>query len=1120
MIMNLSEENAKVFIADIGSLLDSQTAIGERFGNLFKLFYQIVKQLTQVERTVFRNFYARFKFLLANANFSEFERKELDAFRRFVKKAENSTLHEELFISALRMVLLIAEKVYGDEELDSLKNNIPDHTSVSFSALFPIRRYDTVNELKVMVYKWEGEDRHQEDRHFKLSAYDIENLEGEVTIIIRRHQYVDFTYLHSLLAENMILNFKNLSPISGLTKAFETSYHSLITIEPDFLVDATGVGECFNTSGVNSDSFFLGKLVSNLPGAAALKGSLVGYYLDEMIRNPNNFDSELVFKDGQKRNAMKAAQFGSQVMLQMKDEIETEQIAYVLGLVKINCGRKIWIEPTYFSKEYGLQGRIDLLSENPETGSKDIFELKSGSPSNPNFSTAWENHKMQVVCYDLALDSTYGSQRIGTHAVYYSKKSPNNPAPNRNIVSESREKAQALKIRNELVAKLYQLALRDYSTIERIQRSGIPNLPKYSETELKKFKSLYQPGTNASQYYQELVSFTLRELINAKVGGLYSADEERHENGFAGLWLNSLLAKENNYQILYNLKLEEVIEECALIKVSITKDLPHSFRKGDLVVFYPYGESNHDVLNYHILKGAIKDIQLNHLSVSLYNQQTDYSFIHEHEFWAIEPDIFERNYWSSISVLLNVLSCSEEKREILFGQREPVFDENAIDSHPSLTANQNEAVTNAFNAKDYYLLQGPPGTGKTSTFLVAYIREVLNRTTSKIVILAFTNKAVDKICESLREPRTGNPIPYLRFGSQFTKDEHKFSHYAHDGNPDLWRNIIEKHQVHVSTVATFQNRWLLLKEFIDYNQVVIDEASQLTEANLAGVLTLFDKFVLIGDQKQLPAVVTQAEKTCVVENSFLKSIGINDLRVSLFERLFSNAKEKGWSKATGQLTSHYRMHETIADLVAKHYSEALIAERPEQKTAIYYSIENDHPLDLLSERRIAFVETPPEAALKKNSQEAKVAALIVHALIDSKLVQSSEIGIITPFRAQIAQIKKFLRSALLETVSIDTVERYQGDERKIILFSTTIADPRQIRTLENISSTDEDQTDRKLLVSISRASEQFIMLGCSEALTASQEYDHVIHEIIGQGGYFGRAWTDEILNFENQNNAI
>ncbi|MBK9983873.1 MAG: hypothetical protein IPP15_16140 [Saprospiraceae bacterium] len=143
-----------------------------------------------------------------------------------------------------------------------------------------------------------------------------------------------------------------------------------------------------------------------------------------------------------------------------------------------------------------------------------------------------------------------------------------------------------------------------------------------------------------------------------------------------------------------------------------------------------------------------------------------------------------------------------------------------------------------------------------------------------------------------------------------------------------------------------------------------------------------------------------------------------------------------------------------------------------------------------------------------------VAAIIAQTLIMEGVVTPAELGIITPFRAQIAEIKRYLPHELQENedLIIDTVERYQGDERKVIIFSTTVASAVQVRNMQNISLSDPLRTDRKLLVSISRAEEQLIVLGNSSALQAADGYRDMISYMKNHNGYLSREWAEGVIN--------
>ncbi|MBN9383483.1 MAG: ATP-dependent helicase [Chitinophagaceae bacterium] len=1093
----LDSVKAEQYLSELEMIRRSGTNLPARMVALAKLFDRLVKSITSDEKMVFRNFYARFRYLLATLPMRDVEQRNLENFRRLVNEGDTEKMNEKALEQG---VMLMKNLVSLSSGLEVARD--AGFREGHFTRLYPKRNYAKLTDLRLLCSSW-TEMLHKEGRSwFILRAYDLKDLEEEVQIHIRKEEHYDYTAIRSWLKEEAVLHVQHIRSLETGANEYETTFDTLFTLEPDFLTDATDIGECYTFQGANSDLFFLNRLVSDLTGAAALKGSIIGYYLDELVRDPLQ-DKNAIYRAAMKLHAMKAAQLGRKEMLAIHRSIHTEHLPNIEELVRRESRKDIWIEPTYFSTDYGLQGRLDLLCKNEDTRTQDIIELKSGSHPLPNPNRlAFPNHKMQVVCYDMMLESTYGKDRRGFNAVFYSK-CPDSPY--RNLVSEHMEKREVLQVRNEIVEHIYQLAGRDFSVLRRIKDQQVAGLAKFKETILAQFRLFYQPGRIATEYYEEMVAFLLREFINTKVGNQLKEDEEDAPNGFAGLWLDTPQRKEDDFRVIYDLATVEIKEGTGYIRLRITRDMDHAFRKGDLVILYPKIKDEYEALHHHILKGSLDEIHRDSLVVCLNNKQTDYNFIKSYSHWAVEPDIFERNYWSAVSCLFNVLAASPRKKKLLLGHEQPVFVREHTYVGEGLTLIQQTAIQQALDARDYYLLQGPPGTGKTSTFLVNYVREELKVRQRPIVVLAFTNKAVDKICEHFRHPRQGEAVPYLRLGSRHTEDDFLFSRQIQGDNPDDWRKVIDGHKVFVSTVTTFHNNWQLLRQFIPFSEVIVDEASQLTEAVLSSVLALFDKFVLIGDHKQLPAVITQDDRLCSIDSAYLNQLGIRDLRTSLFERLTGNAIDKQWVEAYGQLRDHYRMHESIAALIGRHYRVELKAgAMAQQIQGPVYTLPPDHFLYSYAHHRVLFIETSGDGGPKRNEKEALIAATIAGELVAAGAVAPGDIGIITPFRAQIAAIKEHLKDGLAgnEDLIIDTVERYQGDERKIIIFSTTISDARQIRTIQSVAEDEVSVTDRKLLVSISRAVDQLIILGNSAALERSEMYRELIDGIKVKGGYF------------------
>ena len=112
------------------------------------------------------------------------------------------------------------------------------------------------------------------------------------------------------------------------------------------------------------------------------------------------------------------------------------------------------------------------------------------------------------------------------------------------------------------------------------------------------------------------------------------------------------------------------------------------------------------------------------------------------------------------------------------------------------------------------------------------------------------------------------------------------------------------------------------------------------------------------------------------------------------------------------------------------------------------------------------------------------------------------IGIIAPFRNQGALIRHALAALNMpdytEGISIDTVERYQGSQRDIIIYCTTVTDVAQmeliVETAESLGN-DAIVLDRKLNVALTRARQQLFVIGIPQVLATDDNYRALIDEL-------------------------
>ena len=205
-----------------------------------------------------------------------------------------------------------------------------------------------------------------------------------------------------------------------------------------------------------------------------------------------------------------------------------------------------------------------------------------------------------------------------------------------------------------------------------------------------------------------------------------------------------------------------------------------------------------------------------------------------------------------------------------------------------------------------------------------------------------------------------------------------------------------------------------------------------------------------------------------------------------------------------------RMHPEICDFVnRKFYGGKLAAvPLPHQEETLTMANGQDPWTTFVSHTRIGFFPTMPEEGRlhqKSNPREADTAARIISILrhlhdgISGQL--SRHIGIIVPFRAQIACMRQALAPLCLPDIgelTIDTVERFQGSQRDVIIFSATVCREDQLALLsEPVPAEGGQMMDRKLNVALTRARKQFFLIGDETVLRQCEAYRELL-DFIGE----------------------
>ena len=110
--------------------------------------------------------------------------------------------------------------------------------------------------------------------------------------------------------------------------------------------------------------------------------------------------------------------------------------------------------------------------------------------------------------------------------------------------------------------------------------------------------------------------------------------------------------------------------------------------------------------------------------------------------------------------------------------------------------------------------------------------------------------------------------------------------------------------------------------------------------------------------------------------------------------------------------------------------------------------------------------------------------------------EARTLGIITPYRSQIALIKKEIAALgipALNRIMVDTVERFQGSERDVIIYSCCINSYFQLKFVSNLTEEDGTLIDRKLNVALTRARKQMFVTGVPKYLKSNSLYESLLN---------------------------
>jgi hypothetical protein len=899
---------------------------------------------------------------------------------------------------------------------------------------------------------------------------------------------------------------------------------SFIVLEPDYLLDISSLAECYKDYGSHPANYFLSRLVPIENARPLLLGNIANLFLDEWIyageKEPDytecmkkafrQYPIELAACE-ELRNPQKEKEFAQDCRMHFEHIRETVQKTFLQPGYNLDKNDAV-LEPSYICEALGIQGRLDYMQRDMSS----FIEMKSGKADEYAMQGRLEpkeNNRVQMLLYMAVLEYSMGQERRSMHPYLLYTRYPL-LYPARASWAQVR---RIINLRNCIVASEYGVQLHNHpSFTQRLLAQINPSVlnqkglqgrfwEQYLKPSISRFGERMELLTPLERtYFYTLYNFITKELYTSKSGDVNC--ESRM--GASALWLSTLDEKRDAGEILYDLTIVENHASQAH-KAFIILSIPQyeetflpNFRNGDVVVLYERNNGTDNVTNKMVFKGNIESITDNELRIRLRAAQQNPLVFPENSRYAVEHDTMDTTFRSMYLGLSSFMDANPERRELLLGQRPPRFDMAYEDRIARTTDDFERVALKAEAACDYFLLVGPPGTGKTSRALRRMVEHFYACPSTQVLLLAYTNRAVDEICRSLSAilPQ----VDYIRVGSELSCDarfrKHLLENVLAECNNRREVNIrMADCRIYVGTVASIASKPELFK-LKHFDVAIVDEATQILEPQLLGILCArfkdgrngIGKFILIGDHKQLPAVVLQSNEQSEVHDEGLRRIGLYNLKDSLFERLYRFHLQEEHCRAVDMLCRQGRMHPGVASFPNREFYAGKL-----EALGLPHQLENvDAPVRFIPSER-----DTESVSGKTNRNEARIVAQLaadVYHLYKETFEVNRTLGVITPYRSQIALIRKEIQAlgiSALNEISVDTVERYQGSERDVIIYSFCVNYLYQLKFLPNLTEENGVWIDRKLNVALTRARRQLYITGVPDILNHNLIYRRLIQAI-------------------------
>lgn len=850
-----------------------------------------------------------------------------------------------------------------------------------------------------------------------------------------------------------------------------------ILVHPEVLISATFVasaGECIRRQVLRLRYSALETICSK----ATVKGTLLHEVMQAAL-TANHFDSSSLseFAEAACRllvddmysvglSTNEAMNYVSKFFMAMKvwadqfisPSVKEVEIIPHRQLMEISINRVVDIEDTLWSARFGIKGKVDASLRIRGNSQTLALELKSGKSKH-----IW--HLAQLQLYNLMLEQPHGllaymqlDREVATMTLQV-------------VQSDIKHLEFLVQTRNELA---YHWAnstsppmLVEPGTCKRCFSKEICRLYEtaYPASEIVEnagpiLETPYQLSPVEIKYIRDWESFVDLEFSSETNSfWTYTPEEgEKRDLCIAGLSITSEV-EHTQGSFSYTFK-----------HASGSKFHKACFTVGDSVSVCDQAE----MVTLHVALGTVRMIDDEQIEVSV-SQQLFRTTTYRVDIYRSQSisgklrsyimKLFYNGHKEADSArfrqLRRLLVTMDVSPSFPLFEWESALSPSLLQTIQFLNPQQRHALQKSVCSRELSLIMGFPGSGK-SEVIVCLIR-VLVELGQRVIVASHTNAAVDNILVKLLNAGfpADNTLRVGRLGGVDPRLAHLMVQNAPD--TDTLSGLLSGRKVVGATCYGAH----LLEPLGPFDVCIVDEAGQVLEPLMLGVLQHANRPVLVGDHYQLPPLIREKHASDTVYSS-------------LFKRL-----SERYPRASFSLSSQYRMNKDILAL-SNHavYNNAMscatstIAEQkfimPRLFTGglpwVQRVLDPTYSVSFIDTSCVSGISEQSVNSSRCNEVEAQVVLRVWENMKSCGVLQDS-VGIISPYRAQLDLVRGLISGP--DSPEINTVDRYQGRDKDCIILSLVRVGKDPVGIL----------TDwRRINVAITRAKRKLIIIGHSDSL--------------------------------------